>query len=95
VERIPGIYTLAFVQCALPYEQLLDFVQSRMKVSHICQPVMHLALIRVGGWCSIREIAQSILLHSSRLRLATASDWEAHYDEESFRNGRIWPLTPP
>jgi hypothetical protein len=33
-----------------------------MKVSHICQTIMHLALIRVGGRCSIEEIARSILL---------------------------------
>jgi hypothetical protein len=46
----------------MPYEQLLDFVQNSVKVSHICQPVMHLALIRVGGRYSIREIARSILL---------------------------------
>ena len=46
----------------MPYEQPLDFVQSRMKVSYIYQPVMHLAPIRVGGRCSIKEIARSILL---------------------------------
>jgi hypothetical protein len=33
-----------------------------MKVSHICRTIMHLALIRVGGRCSIKEIARSILL---------------------------------
>src|SRR5215216_6961327 len=27
----------------MSYEQPLDFVQNRMKVSHICQPVIHLA----------------------------------------------------
>ena len=57
--RKPGA---AFVQCALPYEQLMDFVQNCMKVSHVLQPVMHLALLRGGGRCSIREIARSILL---------------------------------
>jgi len=76
-------------------EQLLDFVQSRMKVSYIYQPVMHSALIRIGGRCSIKETDRFISSRSIRLRLAAASDREAHYDEESFRNGRIWPLTPP
>ena len=46
----------------MPYEQVLDFVQNCMKVSHIRQPVMHLALIRLGGRCSIKEIVRSILL---------------------------------
>jgi hypothetical protein len=40
----------------------MDFVQNCRKISHICQPVMHLALIRVGGRCSIKEIVRSILL---------------------------------
>jgi hypothetical protein len=46
----------------MPYEQPLDFVQNCMKVSHIRQPVMHSAPIRVGVRYSIREIARSILL---------------------------------
>ena len=46
----------------MPYEQPLDFVQNCMTVSHIRQPVMHLAPIRVGSRCSIKEIARSILL---------------------------------
>jgi hypothetical protein len=46
----------------MPYEQLMDFVQICMKMSHICHPVMDLALILVGGRCSSREIARSILL---------------------------------
>ena len=47
----------------MTHEQLLDFVQSRMSVSRVYQPVMHLALLRGGGRCSIEEIARSILLH--------------------------------
>src|SRR5215212_890726 len=44
------------------YEQHLDFVQNSMKVSHICQPVIHPALIRVSRRCSTREADRSILL---------------------------------
>jgi hypothetical protein len=40
----------------------MDFVQNCRKISHICQPVMDLALILVGGRCSIRELARSIVL---------------------------------
>ncbi len=32
-------------------------------MSHVCQPVMLLALLRDGGRCSIEEIAQSVFLH--------------------------------
>jgi len=45
------------------YEQLLDFVQDRMKVSHVYQPVIHVALLRGGGRYSIKELYRSILLH--------------------------------
>jgi ATP adenylyltransferase len=45
------------------YEQLLDFVQNRMKVSHVYQPVYHLALLRGSGRSSIKETNRSILLH--------------------------------
>jgi hypothetical protein len=44
----------------MTYKQL--FVQNRMRVSHVYQPVMHLALLRGGGRCSIEEIDRSILL---------------------------------
>jgi hypothetical protein len=38
----------------------MDFVQNSMKVSHVLQPVMRLALLRGGGRCSIREIALQV-----------------------------------
>jgi hypothetical protein len=44
------------------YEQLLDFVQNRMKASRVYQPVVHLALLRDGGGYSIKETERSILL---------------------------------
>jgi hypothetical protein len=44
------------------YEQLLDFVQNRMKVAHVYRPVMYSALLLGGSGCSIREIDRSILL---------------------------------
>jgi ATP adenylyltransferase len=45
------------------YEQLPDFVQNRMKVSHVYLPALHLALLQGGCRCSIKEIDRSILLH--------------------------------
>jgi hypothetical protein len=48
------------------HEQLLDLVQNRMKVSHVYQPLIHLALLRDGGRSSIKEIDRSILLHYER-----------------------------
>jgi ATP adenylyltransferase len=45
------------------YERLANFVQNRMRMSHVCQPAMLLALLRDGGRCSIEEIARSIFLH--------------------------------
>lgn len=47
----------------MTYEQLLDFIRRHMRMSHVYQPVMIQALLRHGGRCSIREIAQQILRH--------------------------------
>ena len=33
----------------MTYEQLVDFVQNRMRMSQICQPVMLMALLREGS----------------------------------------------
>ena len=76
-------------------EQLLDFVQSRMKVSTSASPsCVHLALIRGGGRCSIKETGPS---PPGRIDcfLPLQGDREAQYDEEGFRHGRIRPLTTP
>jgi diadenosine tetraphosphate (Ap4A) HIT family hydrolase len=47
----------------MTYEQLVDFVQNRMRMSHIYQPVMLLTMLRGGGRSSTKEIARSILFH--------------------------------
>lgn len=45
------------------YEDLADFIQNRMRMSHIYQPVMLLALLASNGECHEREIAKAILEH--------------------------------
>jgi hypothetical protein len=45
------------------YEQLADFVQNRMRMSHVYQPVMVMTLLRGGGKRSTTQIARSILAH--------------------------------
>src|SRR5215204_2517390 len=47
----------------MTYERLADFVQKRMRMSHVYQPVMLMALLRGRGRCSTTEIAKSILAH--------------------------------
>ena len=47
----------------MAYERLVDFVQNRMRMSHVYQPVMLTALLRHGGRRSTTEIARSILAH--------------------------------
>jgi len=59
---------VAFAFClpyseGMSYEQIVDFVQNRMRMSHVYQPVMMLALLRGGGRASTTEIARSILEH--------------------------------
>lgn len=47
----------------MTYEQLTDFVERRMRMSHIYQPVMLLTLLQHGGQCSETEIAKAISMH--------------------------------
>jgi ATP adenylyltransferase len=47
----------------MTYERLADFVQKRMRMSHVYQPLMLMALLRGGGRRSSAEIAKSILAH--------------------------------
>lgn len=47
----------------MTYERLVDFVQNRMRMSHVYQPVMLMTLLQGGGRASTAEIARSILLH--------------------------------
>jgi ATP adenylyltransferase len=45
----------------MTYPELLDFVRTRMRMSHVYQPVMLQTLLRNGGRGSIRQVAQEIL----------------------------------
>jgi hypothetical protein len=47
----------------MTYDQLVDFVQNRMRMSHVYQPVMLAVLLAHGGKCSTEEIARAILAH--------------------------------
>jgi ATP adenylyltransferase len=47
----------------MTYEQLADFVQNRMRMSHVYQPLMLMTLLQQGGRGSTTEIARSILTH--------------------------------
>ena len=39
------------------FEGLLDFVQHKMRMSHIYQPVMLMSLLNFGGTATVRQIA--------------------------------------
>ena len=45
------------------YPDLKDFILKRMRMSHIYQPVMLLALLQAKGECSDEDIARAILAH--------------------------------
>ena len=45
------------------HTELLDFVQNRMRMSHVYQPVLLMALLRNGGELHQREIAKALLTH--------------------------------
>jgi hypothetical protein len=43
------------------YDTLADFINKKMRMSHIYQPVMRMALLKKGGKCQEREIASDLL----------------------------------
>ena len=45
------------------YEELKNFINNKMRMSHLYQPVMLVALLKNGGRCSQREIASALLSH--------------------------------
>src|ERR1700722_5684324 len=49
------------VTVALSFERLRDFLQNRMRMSHIYQPVMIRELLTKGGIASVRDIASAFL----------------------------------
>jgi ATP adenylyltransferase len=66
----------------MTYKRLAEFVQNRMRMSHVYQPVMLLALLHGGGAASTRDIARSILAHDES---------QAEYYEDVTKNmvGRV------
>lgn len=44
------------------FDNLLDFISNKMRMSHIYQPVMLMALLNNNGKASVEEIAKEILL---------------------------------
>jgi len=49
------------VNLAFAFEHLRDFIQNRMRMSHIYQPVMIRELLTNGGIASVRDIASAFL----------------------------------
>jgi ATP adenylyltransferase len=47
----------------MEFTQLKTFIEKSMRMSHIYQPFMLMALLEKGGKASVRDIATSILVH--------------------------------
>lgn len=47
----------------MDYENLINFVRNRMRMSHIYQPVMLMTLLKKNGGCHEHQIAKSLLSH--------------------------------
>ena len=45
---------------------LRDFLSSKMRMSHVYQPLMLKMLIQNGGWASVRDIASAFLAQDDR-----------------------------
>ncbi|NIP30971.1 MAG: HIT domain-containing protein [Candidatus Dadabacteria bacterium] len=47
----------------MKYSDLVDFIENRMRMAHIYQPVMLMSLLENNGICNQEEIAKSLLSH--------------------------------
>src|SRR4028119_362317 len=47
----------------MSFNDLADFIENRMRMSHVYQPVMLMRLLTNKGRASVRDIARSILQH--------------------------------
>lgn len=46
----------------MTYEELVDFLENRMRMSHIYQPLLIRSLVDAGGAATIRQLAQAFLV---------------------------------
>ena len=46
----------------MTYEELTDFLEHKMNMSHIYQPLLVRALVDSGGVATVRQLAQVFLL---------------------------------
>ena len=47
----------------MTYQELKDFITTKMRMSHIYQPVMLIEILKKGGYASAKQIAKAILNH--------------------------------
>ena len=47
----------------MTYEELKNFINNKMRMSHLYQPVMLMTLLKNGGKCSQSDIASALLSH--------------------------------
>ena len=45
----------------MTYDQIVDFITSKMKMSHIYQPLLIRSLVDAGGSATLRQLAQFFL----------------------------------
>jgi ATP adenylyltransferase len=45
----------------MKYEELIDFLEHKMSMSHVYQPVLVRALLDAGGAATLRQLAQVFL----------------------------------
>lgn len=44
------------------FEELVDFLEKRMRLSHVYQPLMIRSLVDAGGSATLRQLANAFLL---------------------------------
>ena len=47
----------------MQYKELAEFIEKKMRMSHIYQPVMLMSLLENGGKCHEKNIAKDLVSH--------------------------------
>jgi len=59
--RESSIFNIVTGSAVLTFEELVDFIEHRMRMSHIYQPLLIRTLVDAGGMATLRQVAMAFV----------------------------------
>ena len=73
----------------MTYDELVDFIENRMTMSHVYQPVLIRSLVDAGGKATLRQLAQAFLVQDeSQLLYLSRFRHDARRPDQIADSGR-------